>query len=183
MKRARSMVSGIPRMPQSTRVCVALLTGALAIAAAAFAGSAVASETLQGPVRVIDGDTLQMGAERIRLHGIDAPETRQPCLRDARVWMCGKEAAVLLTNLIGRSAVRCEISDRDRWGRAVAECFLGEESLNRQMVAHGWAFDWPRYSGGAFAAEQKAAQGIGAGIWAPGVEVEAPWEWRSRNAR
>ena len=45
-----------------------------------------------GPARVIDGDTLEVQGERIRLHGIDAPEIRQLCRLDGKPWQCGKEA-------------------------------------------------------------------------------------------
>ena len=41
---------------------------------------------------MIDGDTIEVHGQRIRLHGIDAPESRQLCRRDGTPWQCGKDA-------------------------------------------------------------------------------------------
>ncbi len=50
-----------------------------------------------GVASVIDGDTLEIHGQRIRLHGIDAPESRQLCRLDGKPWQCGKDAANALT--------------------------------------------------------------------------------------
>src|SRR5437870_2781248 len=97
---------------------------------------ALAGEPLEGTASVIDGDTIEIHGQRIRLHGIDAPESRQECTRsDGTTWRCGQQAALALSNRIGRSVVRCDARGRDRFGRVISVCLKDTEDLNRWMVA------------------------------------------------
>ena len=66
-----------------------LLAGILALILAA--PPAMAAD-LQGSTRVIDGDTIEVAGQRVRLHGIDAPEWRQPCVKEGWEWPCGEAA-------------------------------------------------------------------------------------------
>ena len=105
-----------------------------------------AAGTFTGPARVIDGDTLDVGGVRIRLHGIDAPESEQICRAGGKRWSCGREAARALAGRIGGRPVGCQERDRDRYGRVVAACSASGVDLNAWMVAEGWAFAYRRYS-------------------------------------
>ncbi len=78
----------------------------LTIALCLLATPALADVT--GPARVIDGDTLEIQGQRIRLHGIDALESRQLCFMDGKRWQCGKDAANILAYKIARRPVTCE---------------------------------------------------------------------------
>ncbi|MBK5947541.1 succinoglycan biosynthesis protein [Rhodobacter veldkampii DSM 11550] len=133
------------------------------IASPAFAQSVV------GVARVIDGDTLEVAGERVRLFGIDAPEAGQAC-RDAagRRWDCGAHATARLEALSG-GAVRCEGRERDRYGRLVARCAAGGQDLGAAMVAEGAAFAYARYSADYLPAEA-AARAARRGVWAGAAE-------------
>ena len=101
---------------------------------------------ITGQPRVIDGDTLEIGGQRIRLHGIDAPESKQLCYLDGRRWQCGKDAGLILSDLINHRTVACKERDRDRYGRIVAVCSVAGEDLNAWMVLQGLALAYRRYS-------------------------------------
>ena len=92
--------------------------------------------TVSGSARVVDGDTLDVGAVRIRLHGVDSPESRQSCVAGGRRWACGERATRALAGRIGGRTVACE--ERDRYGRIVAVCRDGGEDVNAWMVSQGW---------------------------------------------
>ncbi len=124
---------------------------------------------------VIDGDTIEIRGERIRFHGIDAPESRQTCVARGQVWRCGQKAAFALADFIGQSPVRCEKQGTDRYGRTIAACHVRGDDVERWMVLNGWALAYRRYSRD-YVAQERAARAARAGIWR-GEFVE-PWEWR-----
>lgn len=128
-----------------------------------------------GEPSVLDGDTIRIGATTYRLHGIDAPEKAQTCLRDGVEWLCGQESALYLRSLVQGQQVACEQRDRDRYGRVVAVCRAGEIELNREMVRAGLAWAYRKYSLD-YVAEEGGARIRAAGIWA--AESVPAWEWR-----
>ncbi len=135
-----------------------------------------AAADIVGRPSVIDGDTIEIRGQRVRLSGIDAPESKQLCKVDGRPYRCGQQAALALADKIGERTVRCEERDIDRYGRIVAVCYLGGEDLNAWMVIHGWAVAFRRYSIDYVDEEEKARQAH-RGIWQG--EFLVPWEWRS----
>ena len=130
---------------------------------------------LSGAARAIDGDTIQLGGVRIRLHGIDAPESAQNCRAGGRFWACGRAATKALAGLVRGKRVACEQRGRDRYGRVVAVCAVAGRDLNAWMVADGWAFAYRRYSR-AYVVEETRARAARRGIWRG--ETVAPWDWR-----
>lgn len=138
-----------------------------------------ATGNVEGPVRVIDGDTLDIGGQRVRLHGIDAPEAAQQC-KDSRgdAYRCGQQATEALSGFIGRQPVTCDERDVDRYGRIVAVCRLGTEDVNAWMVSHGWAMAYRHYSLD-YVPEEGQARTAHRGIWRG--EFTSPWDWRVQH--
>jgi endonuclease YncB( thermonuclease family) len=132
-------------------------------------------------VRVADGDTIELGGQRIRLQGIDAPELHQDC-RDAagRNWACGRRAQSELRKLIGNDAVQCEQRTRDRFGRSVAVCRAGGRDLGEAMVRAGFAFAYPDWASPYGRAETDARLRK-AGLWAG--SFQNPRAWRDEHPR
>jgi endonuclease YncB( thermonuclease family) len=161
----------------------AALVAAIGVAVlAAAAGPALrllgGSPTWIGPASVIDGDTIEIERQRIRLHGIDAPGSDKVCERDGRPWHCGAEAAAALRARIRGHVLTCREIDRDRYGRSVARCRAGGQSVNAWIVREGYAVAYLRYSF-AYLPEQIGAWWHGRGLWAG--RFEHPEEIRHRR--
>ena len=132
---------------------------------------------LAGQASIIDGDTLEIHGTRIRLWGIDAPESSQLCRgEDSIQYRCGARAANELAAMVDGHPVICQPVSLDRYGRTVASCSVDGTDLAEWLVRHGLALDWPRYSHGRYATAEDEARRNERGIWA-GSYVE-PWRFR-----
>lgn len=130
-----------------------------------------------GLARVVDGDSLVIGAERIRMKGIDAPEKQQKCEKNGAQWACGRASTTALKRKIGGRAVTCDGGEYDRHQRLLAFCSAGGVELNRWMVAQGWAVSF----GGQFKTEERRAKSEKIGIWAS--KFQFPSDWRRAHPR
>lgn len=149
-----------------------VILGLLALVAARFGdGPAI---RIEGRARVVDGDSLVVGDERIRLRGIDAPELDQTCLRGGDAYACGRDAREALAGLVGSHPVACAAREEDRYGRLVADCLVGASELGRAQVAAGWAVAY-----GDFEREEAAARAGGRGIWSG--TFDRPRDWRESH--
>lgn len=142
---------------------------------------ALQPDPIIGRASVIDGDTLEIRGQRIRLWGVDAPEGRQSCTRAGQPYRCGTEAANALDLWIGGRTVSCDPKGRpDRYGRIVAVCRVDGQDMAAWAVSQGHAVDYATFSRGAYASEEAFARSRRFGVWSG--ELQMPWEWR-RNRR
>ncbi len=135
---------------------------------------------LSGRVTVIDGDTIEVGGARVRLFGIDAPETGQMCRRAGGRWPCGQYATVALDKIAGSKQATCRVQATDSYDRAVAVCTVDGRDLGAEQVRAGWALAYRHYSR-RYSTEEDEARRARQGIWQG--TFEKPWDWRERHRR
>jgi micrococcal nuclease len=118
--------------------------------------------------RVVDGDTIVVGDERVRLIGIDTPETVKP---GTPVQCFGREASAELKRLVEGRRVRLErdVEERDRYGRLLAYVYRGDVFVNAELVRRGYAsvatFPPNVRHVDLFVRLQREARAAGRGLW------------------
>jgi endonuclease YncB( thermonuclease family) len=144
--------------------------------AALLALPALAAEQITGRASVTDSDTVVIRDTRIRLHGIDAPESAQSCQDSAgKDYRCGQKAALALADHIGEAPITCEPRDTDRYGRTVAVCRKNGEDLSAWMVEQGYATAYQRYTRD-YVRLETTARALKRGLWAG--TFDPPSDWR-----
>jgi endonuclease YncB( thermonuclease family) len=136
---------------------------------------------IAGAPRVIDGRTLEVAGQRIRLFGIDAPDLDQVCEHGGRQYQCGSVARAALWDLIAGRDVSCapEAEAPEPGGSTLAICTAGGRSLNESMVHAGWALA-DRRATDRYVAIEAEARNARRGLWKG--TFEPPWEWRQAHA-
>jgi endonuclease YncB( thermonuclease family) len=138
----------------------------------------LAAPDLTGRASVVDGDTIEIAGTRIRIHGVDAPESRQECTAQGKAWRCGQQAALELSAWLATATVTCSQVATDRYKRIVARCQARGQDIGSWLVGNGWALDWPQYSRGEYRVQQEAAKAGRLGVWRG--EFKEPWLWRKK---
>ena len=139
---------------------------------------AAAGEIAGSPI-ITDGDTIKIINKRIRLHGIDAPESKQLCKKNSKEYRCGIKATEALVKKINKNQVRCIVQDRlDRYKRYIGVCFVEAINLNQWMVRNGHAVAYRRYSKDYIKDEDYAKKNK-LGLWSG--DFINPEKWRKLN--
>ena len=138
----------------------------------------LSSKTIFGNANVIDGDTIHINKNKIRLHAIDAPEINQTCNKNSRVWNCGVESTKFLKELIGNNKIECITQGKDRYNRFIGICYKDNLDLNSEMVLNGWAIAY-RYYSKDYVEEEEEAKQEKKGIWIG--NFEEPYLFRKKN--
>jgi endonuclease YncB( thermonuclease family) len=160
-------------------VALALALGFLFPLSHLAARSGGVPEALTGFARVTDGDTITVNDTRVRLEGIDAPETGQTCKRKwIGSWACGAGATAALQSLLEGKTVTCEPRGLDKYGRTLGVCFVDGKDVNAAMVRQGFAWAFVKYST-SYVKEEAEARAQGLGIW-QGPSMPA-WEYRAQR--
>lgn len=117
-----------------------------------------------GRANVLDGDTIEIAGQRIRLWGIDAFEAAQECNSDRGRVACGAQATHELTELVAGREVICVYRDTDAYQRIVALCRVGTTDLGAHLVRRGLALAFTRYAQD-YVPDQEIARAERAGAW------------------
>lgn len=130
----------------------------------------------RGQPRVIDGDTLEIRGERIRLFGIDAPELGQPWWdEEGREGDAGEVSRDALASMVHGRRLAVKVLREDRYRRSIAIVKVDGKDVARTMIDKGKAFATPgskRYKRAEAAAKRRSR-----GFWRG--EVIMPWDYRA----
>ena len=134
--------------------------------------------TLTGKVvRVTDGDTIVILTEnheqiKVRLDGIDCPETKQDF---------GTRAKQATSDLCFNKEVRVEKTGVDRYGWTLGFVYVGNVCLNKELLKQGMAWHYKYFNKDPeLARPETEARKAKVGIWSKPNSV-APWEFRRKK--
>lgn len=169
----RSGRAGLPRLWLTLFLLLRITQAALA---EALVGKVVA---------VADGDTVTVmdtgqHKHKIRLAGIDAPESRQAF---------GQRSRQSLNEMLAGQWVQVFYDKTDRYGRLVGKVQVSGRDVNLEQLRRGMAWHYKKYEGEqgeqdrqAYAAAEQQAQIARLGLWRdPGPQ--APWDYRQLQRR
>lgn len=99
-----------------------------------------AQPEITGPARIIDGDTLDIAGQRIRIGGIDAPESNERCTDTAgRTWRCGDWSTDQAKRLVAGQRLTCHDLGERTHQRIVGRCFVNGRDLAVALIELGAA--------------------------------------------
>jgi micrococcal nuclease len=137
--------------------------------------------------KITDGDTINVSCsgvkDKIRFCGIDAPEIKHG-RKDGQPY--GRDAREFVRKLLDGGKVELVEVERDRYGRMVAELWLGKTFINAEVVRAGLAYDYKQYSKRCPHRDQivnaeAIAQKNKSGVWDGARDYQLPWDFRKAN--
>ena len=141
-----------------------------------------------GKAYVTDGDTIKINDQKIRLFGIDAPETKQFCkevylsfliFNFKRDYKCGEKSTNALKKKIQGKNIRCLVqNNKDRYRRNIGICYLKKQDINSWLVKNGYAIAYRRYSK-KYVPDEDFAKENKLGLWQG--KFMNPEKWRKLN--
>jgi len=129
-------------------------------------------------VGIQDGDTITVLTEgkrqvRIRLYGIDCPESGQAF---------GTKAKQYTADMVFKKDVEIKSTDTDRYGRTIAWVYIGEKCVNEEILKAGLAWHYKKYSKERYLADlEDQARERKIGLWSD-PHCMPPWEWRRKRS-
>lgn len=142
-----------------------------------FPFTALSAESIIKVVSIPDGDTLNIINSKnkkikIRLYGIDAPETTQKY---------GQASRDYLRKIVKNKTLTYKIRSKDDYGRVVATLYGDNKDLNYEMIKAGLAWHYKYYyKSKKYAEAEKNARKQKLGLW-KGDNPQAPWDYRKEN--
>ncbi len=134
---------------------------------------------ITGRPKIVDGDTIELQGQAIRLYGIDAPELGQACTIGEQTYDCGMVARTALLDLTAGVAVTCRVlaaePDAGTGEAKPGRCFAQGYDLSEGMAYTGWALALREVSERYLVFEERA-QAAGRGLWKG--RFVTPWDWR-----
>jgi endonuclease YncB( thermonuclease family) len=115
-----------------------------------------ARSVIEGVARVLDGETLVINGQRVRLAGIEVPEELKRC--GSELQGCVTDSMQALKQLVGQAPVRCVVGERG------ATCYSGAQDINRELVRSGHAKAYRGYSS-TYIDDELAAETTRRGLW------------------
>ena len=142
-------------------------------------------KVILGKAKVIDGDTLKINQEKIRLYGIDAPEKKQICKKIylsflifnfQKNYKCGEKSTLALSKKLKKEKIKCILRDnKDRYKRNIGTCYIKKQDINAWLVKSGHALAYRKYST-KYVPEEEYAKENKLGIWRG--TFMSPEKWR-----
>lgn len=100
----------------------------------------VFDQKFSGKVFVIDGDSIRVGKNEVRLFGIDAPEFKQNCFNaQNEEYACGRASFDFLRKLAGGKFAECVYAQKDKYDRYLGKCLVDDVSINEEIIKNGMA--------------------------------------------